>query len=170
MYKKTLVKIDKRMTKCIIAATLLILIVATTAVLSNAGVVLAQIASKPKIGYDERLTIENVARVDSCPYEAQYCPQFSNTGMTTHLKAPPLNEYNLPAGSWGEQKTYTLTIAHGTRYIIYTSVTKPEYTFVTRGTPPLTVDYKLMGVYILGTPNDVPGHCSGTDRCGGEML
>jgi hypothetical protein len=99
-------KVDKRVTKCIIGATIFIAIAATAPVLSSANVVLAQEPSKAP-----ELTIENyVNAINHCSFAAEHCPPGSNTGMLTTITVASAPRSGLPptkieflAGPWNKQ-------------------------------------------------------------------
>lgn len=165
-------------TKCIIAATVLVAIVATAPVVSSVNVALAQ--QPPKTA---DLTIENyVNAVNHCPYATVHCPQGSNTGMLTTItiaSAPrsglPPTMIEFPAGTWGKQQILTPhpTIPVGRMYEITTKVTTPEYSFKTGFHGTITVTFKHDNTHIDGACTGGPdktAHCESTMGAGGATI
>jgi hypothetical protein len=147
---------DKGITKCFIAVTVLIAIVAMAPVLSITSVASAQSKELANV------RVENVVNVDSCPYAAEHCPQLSNTGMTTYIKTiftagGHYAEQPLNVGRWGEKPTAdTFLTFVGKEYYIRTEVPKPVYTVVLG--PNHWVVFKLVGT-------NIQGDCAGSDKC-----
>ncbi len=181
MYKKTSIKIDKRITKCLIAAS--VLIVATAPLLYN--VVLAQ-QQPPKTA---DLTIENyVNAVNHCPaaYAAEHhCPEGSNTGMLTTItivaaagSGLPPTKIEFPAGPWGKQQILTPhpAIPIGRTYEITTRVPIPEYKFDSGYIPdygPVHVTFRHVNTSIDGACRagpDKTAHCESTMSDGGGTI
>jgi hypothetical protein len=173
-------KIDKRITKCIIAATVLIAIFVTAPALSSASVALAQ--QPPKTA---ELTIENyVNAINHCSFAAEHCPQGSNTGMLTTItiaSAPrsglPPTKIEFPAGPWNKE---TILMPHpeipiGSTYEITTKVPIPEYTFEDGHLPDHTfyVTFRHISSSIDGpcrAEPDKTAHCESTMGDGGATI
>jgi hypothetical protein len=155
--------IDKRITKCIIVATVLIGIVVTAPVLSSTSVTLGQEPPTAK------LTIENYVNVvNQCPYAPQHCPQGAKNGLTTITiaSAPrsglPPTKIEFPVGTWGEKtiKVPPPLIPIGGEYEITTTVPIREYTVLVGFNH--RVEFKLVGI-------NIEGNCAGTNNCVSKM-
>jgi len=145
MYKKTSV-VDKIMTKCLIAAVLIVVV--TAPVLSSAGVALAQQPSTAN------LTIENYVNVlNQCTLRAEYCPgSQSFTGMVTTItigKNPenPEQKILFPAGPWMQTTTKVIPIPIGKDYRVAATCTAASCTY-RAGDPRHGFSYEK--VYISG--------------------
>jgi hypothetical protein len=124
MYKKSSANMDKRITKCIIVATVFIGIVATA---PSARVALAQQPTG-------KLDLENYFSAN-CPFPAEHCPQGSNTGAVTtvywYTPTTPAKEYSkeFNLGTWGIPNFNVADIPVGWDYKITTKVPTRQYTF-----------------------------------------
>jgi hypothetical protein len=188
-------KMDKRTSKYIMAATVLIAIVVTAPPSSSANVAAAQqpnatapVLSNASVAAAQeppKLTIENfVNAINHCPFTAEHCPQGKNTGMLTTIaiaSAPrsglPPTIIKFPAGDWGKQTVEEHGIPNGRTYEITTTVPIPEYSWkIDIGDMTIRHHFTHVNTSIEGLKDgctaapDKAAHCESTMGDGGATI